>query len=352
MAVRKPLVIVDGLLQELPTGDSISGATGGGSVTPDSILPMFTGTKAKSTLLNNSEWTLNRITPNVEKYANEAGFIKLFGNTDHAFCEGYRANPVAANADFDVVLKTFIYGQIDTYLCQGVYIGESATGKKACGCFFYTNNYGWQMWTNNAYNSEGANNPPTKFSFPVANFVYWRIKRVGDLVSFYVSDTGLGDALSSWEFVTSHSLSGRGMSGVGIIGVYSNSYAKSDLTIPSGTILLGFDTSVQTAETVGISRTHRKFFLENYTMIESDFFGGEIISNVGNKNVTVTIPAGLDARAPATFIAHDTNIITFAGAAGVTLLTMDGVLTLKKKNGVVTVIPIAPNTYQLCGNLT
>jgi len=32
MATRKPLVLVDGKLQQLPAGDQITGATGGGSL--------------------------------------------------------------------------------------------------------------------------------------------------------------------------------------------------------------------------------------------------------------------------------------------------------------------------------
>ena len=378
MAERRPIVLVDGDLRELPIGDTLPGG-GGITIDPSNqenkvlssdgtdlvfktlneflALPMGEYPIAQSTHLSDALWSSAVYTTEPDNFFISGGVGAAYGFTDNDYVEIKNLTPgFGATDDFDIVLKTKVWHQIDTYLCQGVFVGNSSN-KKLTGCFYYSGaGFGWQIWNGVTFNSENytqasVNVPAT----PAGVVIYWRIVKNATNISFYASLDGLSNDVADWDLVGTHLTSI--LTEVTQVGVYSNCFQKNSTTSTNaGIMLLGYDKDgVQPIDDFTLMKTHRKILNENYTLTEDDFYGGQILSGYGDVNVPLginfTIPAGLNAKAPATVIQHLTDLpITFVVNTGVTLIMGSNTKTAKE-NAVVTIIPIGPDVYLLAGGL-
>lgn len=413
MTKRLPLVIINGQVQELPSGDSIPG-TGGSASYPDftnnagkilavntaeddvewidppssgggsSIdptgqknkvltsngsalifknvneflkLPMGEYPVAQSTHLSDAKWSSVVNSTKPDNFFISGGVGAAYGFTNNDYTEIKNVTPgFGPTDDFDIILKTKVWHQIDTYLCQGVFVGNSSN-KKLTGCFYYSGaGFGWQIWNGTTFNSEGyVRNSVNVPATPAGDVIYWRIVKNATNISFYASLDGLSDNVADWDLVGTHLTSV--LTEVTQVGVYSNNFSKNSTTSTNaGIMLLGYDEGgVQPVDDFTLMKTHRKILTKDYTLTEDDFYGGQILSAYGDVNVPLgvkfTIPAGLDAKAPATVIQHLADLpVTFMANTGVTLI-MGNLTKTAKKNAVVTIIPIAPDTYLLAGGL-
>ena len=377
MTERLPLVIIDGQVQELPSGDSIPG-TGGSIIDPtgqknkvlssDGASLVFKGvnevlafplgdyTIAKSSFLKDSLWSTSVNSTSPDNFYISGGVGMAYGVTANNYAEIKTLTPgFGATENFDIVLKTKVWHQVDTFLCQGVFVGNSSN-KKLMGCLYYSGaGFGWQIWNGTAYSSEGyVTNSVTVPAAPTGNVIYWRIIKDATNIKFYASLTGLPTDPANWDLVGSHLTSI--LTEVTQVGVYTNNFDKtSTTTTNAGIALLGYDKGVQPVDNYTSAKTHRKIITTDYSMTTDDFYGGQIISGYGDVNVpagiTLTIPSGLDAKAPATIIQHRPNLpITFAAASGVTLIKGSATKTLKE-NAMVSIIPIASDVYFFTGGM-
>lgn len=343
MAERRPIVLVNGELQELPSGDTLPGSGGapsGGIVLQESNLQI-----AHSSDVPSTGWTtIGTHTPLTNAYNATTGRYEYSRNNSGGISGAVQ--PVSGTS-WVRILKVQQLHSFSNYDFNGVCVSDSATNNHLTfGLFRNQSTFYSQIWLNNTFDSEtsrlGDNYHPDR----TQSFFFYKIERASDVLTFSVSTDGI-----EWTLIYTASVTtdlGGACDGVGIA---CNNTGSTLNRIN----VLGFDTAQQDPMVIGVKMmTQTEITATAYSTV-SDDFAGNVVRRMNNAAAqTVTVEPSMTGGQPVTFIRVGAGAVTFAAGSGVTIHSAGGNLSIADQYGSATLVPDATtaDTYYLIGNLT
>lgn len=346
MAERRPIVLVNGELQELPSGDTLPGSGGapaapsGGIVLQESNLQI-----AHSSDVPSTGWaTIGTHTPLTNAYNATTGRYEYSRNNSGGISGAVQ--PVFGTS-WVRILKVQQLHSFNNFDFNGVCVSDSATNNHLTfGLFRHLSTFYSQIWLNNTFNSEtdrlGGNYHPGR----TQSFFFYKIERASDVLTFSVSTDGI-----EWTLIYTASVTtdlGGACDGVGIA---CNNTGNSLNRIN----VLGFDTAQQDPMVIGVKMmTQTEITATAYSTVSADF-AGNVVRRMNNASAqTVTVEPNMTGGQPVTFIAAGAGAVSFVAGTGVTILSAGGNLTIAAQYGSASLIPDADtaDTYYLVGHLT
>lgn len=385
MAERKPLVLIDGQLQELPVGDTVTGSSGSGS--------SQTGSEIASLLdahFGNNEWR------------SSVNFKGVY--TDKASLDAAHASALVGNYAF---VDAGVGNDPEFY----VWDGDDNEWKMVTGAGTMTGSqieaildayYGDTSWRDGSSSSGGSSGValdnfrhvgmdassysgtgPGYFEIPFAQAVANQWQEVGvtpnsefiipvgknfiEITAGLRVDGGTNIGLeiflqqwngSDWDFLTGSRYDGSyNINNIssGVLPVSGGErfrlvyYASTSWT-PDDTACFWSiqDIPANTgSNTVTISQESSDFSITD-SMLEGQIYK-EVDSTAAN--VTITVPENLTGTEPLTFEQIGTNDVEFIEGTNVTINSFEGYLKIAGQFGTATLVPKGGNTYSLIGNL-
>jgi hypothetical protein len=152
----------------------------------------------------------------------------------------------SVSGDFDKVIVLSTTRPVSGNAANGVFFGDSGNGQKTC--VFLSNSNGYflcQHFSGAAYQANGPAIATGRVAAKYANRAYWRITRVGSVVTVSISHDGL-----DWELLLTLTATESGISTLDEVGVYHecNSVAAG---VTNRTRVLGIDDGPQPEATAG-----------------------------------------------------------------------------------------------------
>lgn len=385
MTERKALVIIDGVTQELPSGDSLEG--GGGSVS----YPDFTNNAGKVLAVNETEddveWVVKsggasgseeplpfaRTTPvsNASLWSVTSTNTPGMGATDNVTMNAddekgiFKVSSVGSGSvtryappttpisgtDFDYVFRVELYVPSDTYAAAGVYVENTATEEIYSTVRFHSGNWYGQKWDGDTFTEE--DNKLSQANGGGFNG-YMRVQRVGTDVTFYFSESGL-----EWTTIYVLDLTTY-VTDVTRVGIIHNSTSITS-GIPCSITVIGADyDGPQDRAAAAVGGTGSSTMNQpapegvSYTVSNADLAGNMVRRFSFSSAGTVTVPAGLTGTEPMTVIGTGSGAVSIVADTGVTINSADDLLSLRTQYSSATLIPDADtaDTYYLIGDLS
>ncbi|AID16849.1 hypothetical protein vBDshPR2C_34 [Dinoroseobacter phage vBDshPR2C] len=397
MAERRPIVLVNGELQELPSGDTLPGSGGASAFTALSDTPAdFTGQALKAIRVNSGETALEftdfpsggsggQLTAMfIDAQPSVTGWSTAVSATNAAT----KGNRVRVQYDIDLKTVTFQGNNTSsqTYECVVAEISGTTIGT-IVGRVTQVSTGGADEFITFTFGTALRLVPAQDYAILITQ----QGGTGSTQLESHAGDGGMTGVLSSYDlggYIIDNDIQGSetfvafGSSYVGMectydivltvngvgSGILSGTvdpttegndgdfYYRTDTntifgpkngTWPAGVSLVGPEGPVTTMVQTEITATA-------YSTVSADF-AGNVVRRMNNAAAqTITVEPSMTGGQPVTFIATGAGAVSFVAGVGVTILSAGGNLTIADQYGSATLIPDAntAETYYLIGNLT